>query len=83
MRFPFDQENKSYFSDICKNILPLLSQVKEVLFFVSRSHPIDVQYWNMLRIKIQGFSNIMSLCVLDAEIANIDSANEVLKEVNS
>ncbi|KAB8037026.1 hypothetical protein GCL60_14430 [Silvanigrella paludirubra] len=83
MRFPFDQENKSYFSDICKNIPPLLSQVKEVLFFVSRSHPIDVQYWNMLRIKIQGFSNIMSLCVLDAEIANMDSANEVLKEVNS
>lgn len=26
----------------------------------------------MLRIKIQGFSNIMSLCVLDAEIAHLD-----------
>jgi len=83
MRFPFDEENKFYFSDICKNIPALLSQIKEVLFFVSRSHPIDVQYWNMLRIKIQGFSNIMSLCVLDAEIANIDTSNEVLKEVNS
>jgi hypothetical protein len=26
----------------------------------------------MLRLKIQGFSNIISLCVLDAEIANYD-----------
>ena len=75
MQFPFDSENKSYFSDICINIPPILSQIREVLFFVSRSHPIDIQYWNMLRIKIQGFSNIMSLCVLDAEIANLDSSN--------
>ena len=83
MRFPFDQENKSYFSDICIHIPVILAQVKEVLFFVSRSHPIDTQYWNMLRIKIQGFSNIMSLCVLDAEIASLDTNNVVLKEVNS
>ncbi|APJ04743.1 DUF2207 domain-containing protein [Silvanigrella aquatica] len=82
MQFPFDQENKSYFSDICINIPAILAQVREVLFFVSRSHPIDTQYWNMLRLKIQGFSNIMSLCVLDAEISNLnyDSLTEAASE---
>lgn len=77
MNFPFDQENKYYFSDICINLPAILSQIRETLFFVSRSHPVDVQYWNMLRIKIQGFSNIMSLCVLDAEIANLHTKSDL------
>jgi hypothetical protein len=72
MKFPFDTENKAHFADICTKTPPILAQIREVLFFVSRSHPIDAQYWEMLRLKIQGFSNIISLCVLDAEIANYD-----------
>lgn len=72
MRFPFEQDNKVFFAELCTKIPPTLSQIREVLFFVSRSHPIDEQYWNNLRLRVQGFSNTMSLCVLDAEIAQID-----------
>ncbi|WP_186647907.1 hypothetical protein [Fluviispira vulneris] len=79
MLFPFDDENKSYFSELAIQLPVTLSQIKEVLFFVSRSHPIDTQYWDMLRVKIQGFSNTMSLCVLDAEIAS-HMGDAVLKE---
>ncbi len=76
MRFPFEQESKIFFAELCLKIPPVLSQIREVLFFVSRSHPIDPQYWNNLRIKIQGFSNTMSLCVLDAEIAELEQPTD-------
>ncbi|BBH54182.1 hypothetical protein [Fluviispira sanaruensis] len=79
MLFPFDDENKSFFSELAIQLPATLSQIKEVLFFVSRSHPIDTQYWDMLRVKIQGFSNTMSLCVLDAEIAS-HMGDTILKE---
>ncbi|KAB8028127.1 hypothetical protein [Fluviispira multicolorata] len=78
MLFPFDNENKTFFADIAVQLPATLSQIREVLFFVSRSHPIDAQYWDMQRVKIQGFSNTMSLCVLDAEIAS-HMGNAVLK----
>ncbi|MGY3802759.1 hypothetical protein ACWNT8_01645 [Pigmentibacter ruber] len=82
MQFPFTDDNKDFFAELCIKIPPVLSQIREVLFFVSRSHPIDPQYWNNLKLKIQGFSNTMSLCVLDAEIGQLDNFEETMLEKN-
>jgi len=68
MDFPFEEENKSFFGDICVHLPELLAQMREVLFYASRNHPIEVTYWDHLKVRIQGFSNMMSLCILDAEI---------------
>lgn len=66
---PFENENKSFFVDACVDLPQILSQIREVLFYVSRNHPVDLSYWDNLKMKIQSFSNTVSLCVLDAEIS--------------
>ncbi len=70
VEFPFETDNKSFFVDLCIEIPQILSQIREVLFYVSRNHPVDLNYWNILKMKIQSFSNTLSLCVLDSEILN-------------
>ncbi|MES2615910.1 MAG: hypothetical protein V4591_10895 [Bdellovibrionota bacterium] len=66
--FPFEDENKYFFVDLCLDTPQVLSQIREILFYVSRNHPVDLNYWDVLKMKIQSYSNTLSLCVLDAEI---------------
>ena len=70
LHFPFANENNSFFVDLCIDMPQILSQIREVLFYVSRNHPVDLNYWSVLKLKIQSFSNTLSLCVLDSEISN-------------
>ena len=70
LNFPFEYENKIFFVDICIDLPLVLNQIHEVLFYVSRNHPVDLSYWNILSMKIQSYSNTLSLCVLDAEISD-------------
>jgi hypothetical protein len=68
LNLPFDLENKKHFAQLCLHMPPVLTQAREVLYFMSKNHPVEVSYWNLLRVKIQGFANTLSLCVLDAEM---------------
>ena len=71
--FPFEHESRIFFVDLCIDLPQVLSQIREVLFYVSRNHPVDLSYWNILKMKIQSYSNTLSLCVLDAEISGYTS----------
>lgn len=66
--FPFERENKSFFAELCLNIPAILHQMREALYYVSRNHAVDINYWNYLKTQILSFSNTLSLCVLDSEI---------------
>lgn len=70
MDVPFELENKMFFADLCSQIPDLLTKMRENLYFLSKGQSIDLNQWNALKLKIQGFANMMSLCILDAEIVN-------------
>lgn len=77
--FPLTEENKIYFAEICIEIPEILKQIRELLYFVSRNLPTDINYWNILKLRMQSFSNTFSLCILDAEI--LDSSCYLEQEV--
>lgn len=70
MNVPFELENKMFFADLCTQLPELLGKMREILYFLSKGQSVDLNQWNILKLKIQGFANMMSLCILDAEIVN-------------
>jgi len=70
MNVPFELENKMFFADLASQIPELLVKMRECLYLLSKGQSVDLNQWNLLKLKIQGFANMMSLCVLDAEIVS-------------
>lgn len=68
LNVPFENENKVFFADLCAEMPETLNQIREILFYVSRNHPVDLNYWNVLSMKIQSSANTFSLCILDCEM---------------
>ena len=75
--FPFEEETKVFFADLCIHIPAFLNQAREILYYVSRNQPFDVFYWDFLKSKIQSYSNTFSLCILDGEICGSKSSLSV------
>ncbi len=68
MKFPFEESNRLFFADVCIALPQVLSQIREVLYYVSKNQQVDITYWDNLGMRIQSFANTMALCILEAEI---------------
>lgn len=68
MGFPFDEENLAHFVEMAVEMPAVIEQTKEVIYHASRGLVIDPSLWEKVKLKLQGFSNTLGLCLLDAEI---------------